>query len=601
MKKRLLPLMLATLAVQHFDVEASGQYQQSLARVSTETGEQISYQQLIEEHKLTGLSLAVVDNYEVVFSHAAGLKEAGTTNKIDRNTAFSTASISKPVTATIAFMLAEQGKLDLDAPVSQYLTSWSMPSSPLTKITPITLRHLLSHTAGTTQGGFVDFYLGDDIPTPIDSLNGVKVLRYNSPISVMFEPGTDWQYSGGGYVMAQVAIEDITGKPLAQLAQEMLFSPLDMQHTTMYQHGEKGFLTNVAKVHDAQQQVIGTGIPICPQIAPSGMWSTALDMAKFMIEYQKALAGKPTNVISPWVATASTEILSIDNIGSWGFGGWSAGWMRFEGDGNQEWFSHGGSNTGTGGHVMGTMTGGKAIIIFGNGHSPIRIPVINTIKTNIIQSLGWQQTLMPTSEKAPVELVNSLSGRYLSSFEHVISIARENDLLVVKNLHGQDSVKPLVYLGNKRFGMNNSNLQIGLKNSGLAIFRKNTGISDQSVRKLGKQEQLPGEVAKSQNFEQTLAAYQTWKTSNPDSRLHSPQTINRAGYLALNQNNFELALKMFKVYTHLHPEDSNAFDSLAEAYMLQGNKRKATENYQKSLSMNPDNDNARKMLKKLTL
>jgi CubicO group peptidase (beta-lactamase class C family) len=199
------------------------------------------------------------------------------------------------VTGTIAVMLAEKGVIDLDLPVSQYLKSWVLPASPLTKNKAITIRHLLTHTAGMTQGGFADFYLGDDIPTLIESLNGQKLPRYNKPISVKFEPETDWDYSGGGYVIAQVAIEDVTGKTLAQLAEEMLFKPLGMSHSTMYQHGHPKFLNNVAKVHDSEQKVIGTGLPICPQIAPSGMWSTALDMAKFVIEYQKALAGlKPS-------------------------------------------------------------------------------------------------------------------------------------------------------------------------------------------------------------------------------------------------------------------------------------------------------------------
>jgi CubicO group peptidase (beta-lactamase class C family) len=576
---------------------------QNLDKLTLDDGQQFSYQQLLLKHKLTGMSLVVVDDYKIVYTKTAGLKEHGSNQLVDEYTAFSTASISKAVTGTIAVMLAEKGVIDLDLPVSQYLKSWVLPASPLTKNKAITIRHLLTHTAGMTQGGFADFYLGDDIPTLIESLNGQKLPRYNKPISVKFEPETDWDYSGGGYVIAQVAIEDVTGKTLAQLAEEMLFKPLGMSHSTMYQHGHPKFLNNVAKVHDSEQKVIGTGLPICPQIAPSGMWSTALDMAKFVIEYQKALAGLPTKVISRSVAKKTTKIETIKKVG-----GWSAGWMRFEAQGNLDWFSHGGSNTGTGGHVMGSMEGGRGIMVFMNGPTPNRNPAINMVIDSTVKTLKWHQPLVASKQIPSNPAVVNLVGRYLSPFDTVITIEKAGDKLIFNDPNGMGggSYKgEMVYMGNGKFALDELPSDVSLSNHPdndqpyLTFHRKGTSFSEPVMRKLGDSERLPFEVAKIEGFDDTLTAYQEWKKQFPESRFVTANALNRAGYTELTAHNYKAAVTLFRVFTALYPDNGNAFDSLGEAYLAMGEKNLAVINYELSLKLNPENTHAREVLEKL--
>lgn len=404
---------------------------------------------LLQEYKLSGVSVAVVDNYQIIYSATEGEKVFGSGEKIDENTAFSTASISKPITALLVAMLEEQGKLSMDDSVARYLKRWKLSESDFPQPEKITFRRLLSHTAGTTQGGFVDYYEGDDVPSAIDSLNGVKVPRYNTPISLMFEPGTAWAYSGGGYVIVQVAIEDLTGKSLPQLAQEMLFAPLGLANTTMHQPNTQAFLSNVASVHNDDLTVIGSGLPICPQIAPSGMWSSAVDMAKLVIEMQKALAGKPTQVISSNVARKTTQIETLDAVGGWGLG-----WMRMEANGNLDWFSHGGANTGTGGHVMGTMEKGRGIAIFGNGGNPSRMPVIDTLTATIIERMGWAQPSYSQKEPAPDDVVASMLGTYQSVCGQSFEIKQENGKLIYQGnlkLWSADNTGTLIYTGNGQF------------------------------------------------------------------------------------------------------------------------------------------------------
>ena len=166
-----------------------------------------SVQDAMKLFDLKGVSVAVFEDYEIVWTGSWGIKNVESAESINSKTAFSTASIAKPITATLLAVLEEKGLINLKDPVSKYLKRWQLPEDEFLKNVELTFEHLLSHTAGTTQHGFTDFYDGDTIPTLVQSLKG-QLPRYNEEISFQWKPGTNWSYSGGGYVIAQMAIED---------------------------------------------------------------------------------------------------------------------------------------------------------------------------------------------------------------------------------------------------------------------------------------------------------------------------------------------------------------------------------------------------------
>lgn len=336
-------------------------------------------------HNLAGFSLAIIDDYEIIYSKQFGLKSFETSEKIDENTAFSTASISKPITALLCLILEEKGLINLEDPIEDYLKRWKLPESQLILTNKPNWLHFLNHTSGTSQHGFADFYEGDYIPSIVESLYG-KIPRYDKEIEFQFSPGDDWSYSGGGYVIIQMALEDELGKSLAELASEYLFDPLGLENTTMVQPNEDGFLENIALVHDKEGKVIKTGLPITPQVAPSGMWSTPNDLAKIVIRIQKALKGDSEGIISQNIAQKALKVTALKNA----VGGWSYGWQRSFGFNEYDWFSCNGSNTGVGGDVFATMTGGKGFIILANGDKPNRFPVIGHARNVILSNLDWQ-------------------------------------------------------------------------------------------------------------------------------------------------------------------------------------------------------------------
>lgn len=363
--------------------------------------------QQLDKYKLPGFSVVVFENYKIVYSKQFGVKSAESPEKIDENTAFSTASISKPITALLCFILEEKGLLNLDEPIGKSLERWHLPKSKFTENYSPTWKQFLNHTAGTSQEGFEDHYEGEKIPTLEESLLG-KIPRYDKEIEFLFEPGTSWQYSGGGYTIIQMALEDTFNKPIAVLAQQYLFSPLGLKHTTMIQPNEKGFLTNVALVHDKDGKVIKTGLPITPQVGPSGLWSTPTELAQISIEIQNALRNKNNKVISHQVAKKMTEVTALKNA----VGGWSYGWQKSFGYNNHDWFVCSGSNTGVGGTVLATMTDGNGMVYLANGEKPNRFPVMNHTRVKILALMDWNKTANEDVQEIPLNLKEQLIGTY---------------------------------------------------------------------------------------------------------------------------------------------------------------------------------------------
>ena len=153
---------------------------------------------------------------------------------VDRNTVFQVSSLSKWISAFGIMKLVEDGKLDLDAPVSKYLTRWQLPPSEFNN-EEVTVRRLLSHTAGLTDGlGYSGFETG----TPVQSIEQslTKASDADEGISgavyVGIKPGSEFKYSGGGYTLLQLLVEEVSDQSFASYMKESVFEPLGMIHST---------------------------------------------------------------------------------------------------------------------------------------------------------------------------------------------------------------------------------------------------------------------------------------------------------------------------------------------------------------------------------
>lgn len=564
---------------------------------------------LMKKYNLKGLSVAVFENYKIIWTNQWGIKASDSGEKIDSNTAFSTASISKPITAIVCAILEEKGLINLDDPIENYLKRWKLPQSEFTKNSKVTWKQLLSHTAGTSQGGFEDYYTGDSIPTIVESLEGKLLPRSKKPIEFLFKPGTNWEYSGGGYVIIQCALEDHFNKPLAQIVRETLLEPLQLQNSTMIQPNEKGFLTNIAKVHNSNGKIIRTGIPITPQVAPSGLWSTPSDIALIAIEMQKALVGKGNKVISKTVVEKVTNIVTLS-----GARGWSYGWQRSIGFGNLEWFSHDGSNTGTGGDLLATMKNGNGIAILANGDKPNRLPVMAYLEKEIITKLNWNKSInLGSSKQIPTNLKEAIKGYYseiLYGYNRLgtTKIFEENTILylnspILKESYNSEK-NEMHYLGNNAFKIDNypNTIQFNLfENQLYSITISRPDYTDKKLELLLNeiktvQTQLI-EIFTENLFETALIKFQNLKLKYPDYNFE--QNLNSLGYSFLNKKQTELSIAIFSLNCSEYPKSANVYDSLGEIYEATGKLDLAKENYQKSLDLNPKNQNAKEMILKI--
>jgi CubicO group peptidase (beta-lactamase class C family) len=211
---------------------------------------------------------------------------SSTGRPVDRDTLFQVASLSKWITAWGVMTLVESGRIDLDAPVSRYLTRWTLPPSAFDN-DGVTVRRLLSHTAGLTDGlGYAGFAPGAEMQTLEQSLTRAADPSPGADgvVRVGAAPGGEWKYSGGGYTLLQLIIEEASGDPFQAYMQRAVFQPLGMSRSTFELPEDGG--ANVAEFFDKDGSR-ATHYQFTAKAAASLYTSTA-DLTRFI---QAHLAG----------------------------------------------------------------------------------------------------------------------------------------------------------------------------------------------------------------------------------------------------------------------------------------------------------------------
>jgi CubicO group peptidase (beta-lactamase class C family) len=248
-----------------------------------------------------GVSIAFLDHGRILWARGYGLADMVTNRPVTPDTLFQAASISKSVAAFGALRLVQEGKLNLDEDVNLKFVSWKVPENEFTKTEKVTLRRLLSHTAGLTVGGFAGYTANEPLPTTVQILNGEKPAN-NDAVRVDRTPGKEFRYSGGGYVAVQLLMMDVTGKSFPQLMHELIFQPLGMTHSTFDEPLPKNLWPDAAVPYSNKGDPVEGGWRIDPEMAPAGLWTTPSDLARLAIEVQKAYMGQSNKLISSALA-----------------------------------------------------------------------------------------------------------------------------------------------------------------------------------------------------------------------------------------------------------------------------------------------------------
>lgn len=289
----------------------------------------------LKYYKSPAFSLVFINDGKIDCTYNYGYKNRDEGNAVTENTLFQAGSISKTVFATAVMRLVQKDKIDLDKDIREYSdTSFYKTYDNQNHV--ITLRQLLSHTAGLNLHGFAGYQYGQLIPSLDQILRGEEPAN-NLPLFLKNEPGTVWEYSGGGYILAQKIVCDVCGTDFETILQSEVLQPFGMIHSTYQQPINEDKRFDIACGYDWYNQILPYGYNTMPELAAAGLWTTPSDLALFGIEMMKAYNGKSQFIPKEIMDLMLTKV--IPNIPS-GLG------VFIPDDNPKGYFDHGGSNGG---------------------------------------------------------------------------------------------------------------------------------------------------------------------------------------------------------------------------------------------------------------
>jgi CubicO group peptidase (beta-lactamase class C family) len=354
---------------------------------------------------IPGVSIAVIHDGNVAWARGFGLTAIGGP-PVTPNTLFQAGSISKPVSAVAALALVQAGGLDLDADVNRYLKSWKVPENSFTDQAKVTIRELLSHSAGTTVHGFAGYRAGAPIPSLVDVLNGAPPSN-SAPIVVDILPGTEFRYSGGGYTIMQQLLVDVTDEPFPSLVDRTVLRPFGMTHSHFHQPLPLEESVAAAMPYLSTGQPVPGGPHTYPELAAAGLWTTPV-LSQAMVR----------EMLTP------------------GFGGYGLG-LAIGGPPENRYFTHGGVDAGFESMMVAYETGDGAVVMTnGVGGTRLAMEVIRSI-ANEYHWPGWHAVEHKPAIVDP-KLFDAYVGHYQLEPNRIFAVSRVDDRLFVQ-LTGQSN------------------------------------------------------------------------------------------------------------------------------------------------------------------
>jgi CubicO group peptidase (beta-lactamase class C family) len=408
------------------------QVERSLGEAVKTDDKPIVLQERMKQYGVPGLSIAVIKDYKIEWARGYGYAEKGKAKPVTTETLFQAASISKSVNTVGVLRLVQQKKLDLDKDINDYLTSWKFPYDTSKGKTPITLRHILSHTAGTTVHGFRGYEPGEKIPTIIQILNG-EAPANSEPIRSMFDAGTRVQYSGGGITISQLLVMDVTEQPYDVYMQQNVLGPLGMKNSFYTAPPPAAKAPFLATAYREDGTLVKGNYHIYPENAAASLWTTPTDLAKFIIGLQLAATGKSTKVLNEESAALMLKPFK-DNAALGTF---------IKTVGEEQYFNHGGANEGFRCVYYGSKEGGNGVVVMVNSDEGT---ILEEVVAAVATVYGWKDFYKPLVRKTvtvPNDLLDTYVGEYeLSPQMKVVVTRRDNTLYAQGTGQGEVALYP---------------------------------------------------------------------------------------------------------------------------------------------------------------
>ncbi len=355
---------------------------------------------LMEKRDVPGVSIAVIDGGAIVRAQGYGVVEAGLSEEVSPGTLFQAASVSKPVAALGALRLVESGALTLDTNVNDALTGWKVPDNDFTAEEKVTLRRLLSHSAGLTVHGFPG-YASERVAATVGEILDGKPPANTAAVRVDFVPGSRNRYSGGGYTVLQQLMTDVTGEAFPAYMRSRVLAPLQMSASTYEQPLPAMLARRAASAHASRKpaRAISGRWHVYPEMAAAGLWTTPGDLARFVLAIQEAYAGREGALLGQGLAAH----MLTPQSGNFGLG------LVLTGQGAARRFEHGGRNEGFDCHLTGYVEGGRGAVVMINANE--NSGMILRIIEAIADQYGWPEFPKRTSAVVIEDTAPEVSGK----------------------------------------------------------------------------------------------------------------------------------------------------------------------------------------------
>lgn len=544
-------------------------------------------------YNVPGVSIAVIKDYKIDWAKGYGLADTLQKSPVTTETMFSAGSISKFLMAVAALKMVENEQIKLEKPINDYLTSWKITENDYTKKTPITLRMLLSHSAGTSQSSYFGFTPDQPLPSVVEILNGSKISG-TRPVVVNSEPNKEFRYSGGGSMIAQMALMDISKQSFSDLTQQLLFDKLGMKNSTFGQPIQSKFTKQSSWAYSSASWF--KGMPyIYPQQAAAGLYSTPTDLAKFFIDIQKSYIGKG-KVLSESITRLMLSPQQNVSDGSYkeqiGIGPFLI--QRTDNkDPNGVYFEFTGVNAGFLAYGIGSITNGNGVIIMLNSGDDVN-GLGKEIRRSVAKVYNWTNFL--PKEIQPISLKNEVLdefvGRYRMANDEVLYLRKEKNYLVEKINEGndiycfpisQDTIVFTDYNIKGFFVKDNEGKVIGLQN----IYQ------EKPMLKMKANEFSPSEYLKMKQYDEAKKAFRAMKMNE--------YQITYLAYDLMNKKPLDMdAVKLIlDVALEQHPISSIVYSRWGDYYIKLNDKPSAIKSYQKALELDPNDEQTKEILENL--
>jgi len=374
--------------------------------VEGEEGDGFNILDRMEHYKVPGLSIAFLNEGRIKWARGYGHTSADSLRVVDENTLFQAASISKPVAAMAALSLVEEGKIGLDENVNRYLKGWQVEENKFTREEKVTLRRILSHSAGLTVHGFGGYASDEEVPDIVQVLNGEEPAN-SGRIFPDNTPGLQYSYSGGGYTIMQKMLCDVSGKTFPDLMEEAVLSKIEMYSSSYEQPLREDLWGRAASGHDASGKMIEGRWHTYPEMAAAGLWTRPTDLLKYAMEVQKSYKGESNLIITQEM----TEKMLTPQLNNHGLG------PGVGGSGDSITFSHGGSNAGFRCNLYAFTKLGQGVAIMTNGDRGGEL--MSEILRSFSRAYNWDiyKPDIKTIVSLDDEVLSSLTGKYSLTYQ----------------------------------------------------------------------------------------------------------------------------------------------------------------------------------------